>query len=558
MDAEAALQEPFLAEGLRPKFRFLRLTAALSGLGALATLAWPSGPGRPVALLASDEVPTLRILGGPDAPPRERSWVPRVCTELYEGPSCSNTTKWKGIVTLEIHGRTIDNVKMHSRGHSSAMFPKHQFALRLPTAIPTWVLATSFVDVSFQRNPLAFDIYRHLGGWATETAYVNVEWHGQYYGLYYVGQRIKCGQGRLDVCHRDPDPDASGFLLTIDWAKPGDVSWLVGDGAPELDFLGTLINEIDVRAATGHGGLQQLVDLPSFLRYYIMEELAKDVDGYAFSNYAAGRSASIRPRHRIGPKSIGWNVENSRSDALWIGPSGMPGGSVKEFGMNKRQHFLNIWRYPGFQAAFAGAWRAARARTLGDHALRSMVESRSAVIGPSARRDLHLWRRSLTVDHMAFHCLFMCSYCFLLQFFSAFMSTMWDVGAMPGKLIQCLKSTGCSNPVVLIDEIDKLGRDMRGDPSSALLEVLDPEQNGSFWDHYLDVPVDLSNILFLSTANMLDTIPGPLLDRMEIIRLAGYVYEEKLAIASKYLIPQTEDSSKKSDCYELAILTGMV
>lgn len=117
------------------------------------------------------------------------------------------------------------------------------------------------------------------------------------------------------------------------------------------------------------------------------------------------------------------------------------------------------------------------------------------------------------------------------------------VGAMPGKLIQCLKTTGCNNPVVLIDEIDKIGRDMRGDPTSALLEVLDPEQNNTFRDHYLDVPVDLSNVLFLCTANVLDTIPGPLLDRMETIRIAGYVFEEKMAIAKKYLIPQTEEQS---------------
>jgi len=117
------------------------------------------------------------------------------------------------------------------------------------------------------------------------------------------------------------------------------------------------------------------------------------------------------------------------------------------------------------------------------------------------------------------------------------------VGAMPGKLIQCLKITQSSNPVVLIDEIDKLGRDMRGDPSSALLEILDPEQNNTFRDHYLDVPVDLSRALFVCTANVLDTIPGPLLDRMEVIRIAGYVFEEKVAIANQYLIPHTKEQT---------------
>mmetsp|Transcript_31665 Transcript_31665/g.72610 ORF Transcript_31665/g.72610 Transcript_31665/m.72610 type:complete len:96 (+) Transcript_31665:2050-2337(+) len=94
---------------------------------------------------------------------------------------------------------------------------------------------------------------------------------------------------------------------------------------------------------------------------------------------------------------------------------------------------------------------------------------------------------------------------------------------MPGKLIQCLKTTGSNNPLILIDEIDKLGKGFQGDPASALLELLDPSQNSSFRDTYLDVPVDMSKVLFMCTANVLETIPGPLLDRMEIINLSGRI-----------------------------------
>ena len=117
------------------------------------------------------------------------------------------------------------------------------------------------------------------------------------------------------------------------------------------------------------------------------------------------------------------------------------------------------------------------------------------------------------------------------------------IGAMPGKFVQALKETGTQNPVIMLDEIEKIGSSYQGDPASALLEVLDPEQNSDFLDNYLDLRLDLSKVLFICTANQLDTIAQPLLDRMEIIHLSGYITEEKLAIARDHLWPRQLERS---------------
>jgi ATP-dependent Lon protease len=131
------------------------------------------------------------------------------------------------------------------------------------------------------------------------------------------------------------------------------------------------------------------------------------------------------------------------------------------------------------------------------------------------------------------------------------------VGALPGRIIQALRRCGSNNPILMLDEIDKVGSDFRGDPSSALLEVLDPEQNFSFSDHYLDVPFDLSRVMFITTANVLDTIPPPLRDRMEILEMVGYTEEEKIKIANRYLIPRQRDAHGLK-ARQIKISTGAV
>ena len=127
------------------------------------------------------------------------------------------------------------------------------------------------------------------------------------------------------------------------------------------------------------------------------------------------------------------------------------------------------------------------------------------------------------------------------------------IGALPGRLVRALRDAGTMNPVIMLDEVDKVGADWRGDPSSALLEVLDPAQNHSFRDHYLDVELDLSEVLFIATANVAETIPGPLLDRMEVVRFDGYTTDEKVAIARGYLWPrQLERNGLRDDEVEIA------
>eukprot|EP00929_Paragymnodinium_shiwhaense_P042299 TRINITY_DN21907_c0_g1_i1.p1 TRINITY_DN21907_c0_g1~~TRINITY_DN21907_c0_g1_i1.p1 ORF type:complete len:245 (-),score=41.11 TRINITY_DN21907_c0_g1_i1:122-856(-) len=170
-----------------------------------------------------------------------------------------------------------------------------------------WVLLMSFVDTSFQRNPTAFDMYRSLGGWATQTAYVNFHWHGEDFGLYTVGERIERQPGRLPCPEADPErPEHSGYVLQVDWSKDTSDTFVAVSPVTQTafnvayptktamsegqkTFVQNLVGAVDSRAAAGVGGqdtrLEEVLDFESFTRFFVLEELVKDVDGYAFSDY---------------------------------------------------------------------------------------------------------------------------------------------------------------------------------------------------------------------------------------------------------------------------------
>mmetsp|Transcript_24496 Transcript_24496/g.53278 ORF Transcript_24496/g.53278 Transcript_24496/m.53278 type:complete len:561 (-) Transcript_24496:182-1864(-) len=391
-------------------------------------------------------LPQVYLLGGPDPLPRPKSWTARICTPLYEGPDCSNATTWEGVVTLCIDGVSIPGVKVKTRGHVSTMFPKHQFAMKLPKAVGllgmkpsrSWTLAMSFADTSYQRNALAFDFYRRLGGWAAHTVFVTVNWKGIDYGLYYIGEKIERSPNRLNMAPVVPNhPEESGYLISSDWPKPGkaclqsantSTDIIVMDPEEvtpkELVYLQNLIDKIDsIVVGPSREKLKDYVDFTSFARFFVVEELAEDVDGYAFSVFMTverGRLIHAAPwdfdlafgficddlwftnaytgKAPRADGSTSWNVENLRDSTTWIGKSGFPNEAFIYFGKNRRAFFMHLWQHPGFRRRFFEVWEEARSGPLADEALEELVYLRTAKIAAAAEHDMTLWAG----DHCAF------------------------------------------------------------------------------------------------------------------------------------------------------------
>lgn len=395
----------------------------------------------------TSDLPCLHILGGPALPAR-KPWVARLCTPLYEGPLCSNSSSFEGVVSLCLNGRRIHGVEVTTHGHVSKLFPsrKQNFNLALSSELPLlgmaparqWILEMSFVDSSFQRNPTAFEIYRKLGGWATKTQFVNLHWHGENFGVYTLGERIERHPGRLQCPESQPEePQKSGYVLQVDWGTetPGafaavspitqtafNVDYPKSLSEKQKSFLKRLVKEVDERAlkgATMHSDtrLHEVLDFESFTRFYILEELVKDVDGYAFSDYMMvqeGKLMHAAPwdfdlamgfdcakyyfrnilTNQTNMGVEGWNVENSRDGALWISKDGWPNGGRLDFGMNKRLLFTNIWRNAPFSKAFVKAWQVARepGGALTDESITEMISRHSTMVSAAAQKDLDRWR----------------------------------------------------------------------------------------------------------------------------------------------------------------------
>lgn len=367
---------------------------------------------------------------------------------------------WQGKATLCLPGLAIAGAKVHTRGHISVRFPKHQFALKLSHEVgilgmhPSkhWILAAPWSDTSFQRNPFAFEVYRRLGGWATELRFVNVLFGDTDFGLFYIGEKIaRTPHGLFFPSAGPKNPAQDGFLLSVDWPKNAsqvmstvtNTSFRIrypSEGHMSSDkvaYLQQFLDDVDLRAAKGvagrkpiadGGSLEDIVDYSSFVRYYILEELAKDVDGYAASNFViaqGGKLFSAAPwdfdnafgyacAAHVYYKNIfsgvedagvsGWQVENARDrhDICTLFYGAVYDKCIRQMPMqkriidlhsNKRQLFLNIWRHRSFRDAFAAGWRAARrpGGPLTDEAIRKLVEGRAAELAVSANRDMRVW-----------------------------------------------------------------------------------------------------------------------------------------------------------------------